>query len=219
MKRLIYLLTFLLLLPVIGIGQNIWQSMNLHLGIGGVKTIQNPLKESGDFNPAIQFEFTYSRSIFGALGFKSLFGFGSSWLNTRASFVEDGSNVVLTQQPSSNLNTFIRSNYLMLGFGPQLRLYKSENEQAFLSIKYVPSYLVTNKVKYKVVDDTKLYGQDLNDFVQPFRHFIRADVSMHRNKGVSNTFNAYTFYGAIDLTGYASNGDFKMAYIGFLLGI
>lgn len=140
-------------------------------------------------------------------------------MNSRASFVEDGSNVVLNQQAPANLNTFIRSNYLMLGFGPQLRLYKSENEQAFLSIKYVPTYLVTNKVKYKIVDDTKLYGQDLKDVVQPFRHFIRADIRMHRKKGVSNTFNAYTFFGAIDLTCYASNGDFKIGYIGFLLGI
>lgn len=73
MKRLCYLLTFLLLLPRIGVSQINWQSMNLHLGIGGVKAIQNPLKESEVFNPAIQFAFTYSNPVFGALRFKSFF--------------------------------------------------------------------------------------------------------------------------------------------------
>lgn len=211
--------TLFLLSTNLCFGQDPWSKASLSFGFSRVGITNSSLDEGSVFNPNIQFEFSYSRSIYQFIGLKASIAHSNQWIYTRASFDKVGNETNLGVQEGSRLNTYIRSNAIRAGIGPQFRLYKNNKEEAFLSFQYIPTYLYANKLQYKVSGDTKTYGEDLNSNVDALRHNLQLDVTVVKDREVSKGFlNSLTFFAGIDLNGYTTDNKFRPTYLGIMFG-
>lgn len=200
--------------------QESWSNGNLSFGFGRVGIMNNELEEKSNFHPFVNFELTYGRSLYRSVGIKTSLAHRANWYYTRAAFEKVDGQVVFSEQQDVRLNTYIRSNSINVGIGPQVQLYRRDNEAAFLSVMYVPSYHYINKVQFRVSDDTSTYGEDFKSAVTPLRHVVQLDVMVIKDrKNHNGFFNCLTFFGGIDLNGYSSGGKFRPTYLGLMIGI
>lgn len=200
-------------------GQDPWSKASLSFGFSRVGITNSSLDEGSVFNPNIQFEFSYSRSIYRFIGVKASIAHSNQWIYTRASFDKVGDETNLGMQVGSRLNTYIRSNAVRVGIGPQFRMYKNTNEETFLSFQYIPTYQYANKLQYKVSGDTKTYGEDLKSNVDALRHHLQVDVTVSKDRKVSKGFiNSLTFFAGLDLNGYTTDNKFRPTYLGLMFG-
>jgi len=215
------LIPFILILSVTDIvAQNSWSNINYSFGFSRIDIINNPRNEKSVFNPALHFDLTYGKSVFQRWGLKAGLGHCSNWVFTRTEFVQSGDQVQYKEQEDFRLNTYIRSNAMKLGIGPQFRLSSKNDRTVFLDLQYVPQYFYTHKVQFHVLNDPKLYGENINSVVTSFRHTLQLDLMViDERKDTPGLFRCLTLFGCMDLAGYASNGKFRTSHIGIMFGM
>lgn len=220
MKTKYFLIIVTFLFPLQGYSQESWSHLNYGFGFGRIGIANSSLKEKSVFNPFMQFELTFGRSLYRFVGLKASLGHSSNWIYTRAAFNNDGNSIELGEQHDSRLNTYLRSNAIRIGIGPQLRIYSTENKGFFLSMLYVPIYNYVNKLQYKVSGDSNTYGEDLNSGINALRHTIQIELgTIHDRSKTKGNFNTFSIFWGMDLIGYASDNKFRLTYLGLMFGI
>lgn len=207
-------------IPLTCFPQEGWRFWNYSLGFGRIGIMQNSQSERSVFNPFIQFDLSYSNSLFRTLGVRSTLAHRSSWVYTRANFQRNNGSIILIPQEDYKLNTYFRSSTLILGAGPQLKLYEHLGNAIYLSALYLLNYHYDHFLQHKVQGDSKTYGENLNNTIHPLRHIVQFELNIIRSGSkVKGFFNCFTLFGGMDFQGYASDGKFRPVTLGMSIGI